>query len=235
MPWRVGLVVPSFNTVMEVDLYRSLPRDSTLHAARVRAEADDLEAEARLLDEDVASAAGALATAHPHIVVFGCTSAELVGGSERDRGICDRLEAASGAVVVSSAAAVGHALRETRASSVAVVTPYGDAVNRRIREGLEYDGIEVSALHGMGLTEPDIGVVTPEAIYSFVQARLGPRVPGEALFLAGTNWQALSTLSLLKISYDVPMVTSNLAALQAVKRTIDILRQRELAPPAVIG
>ena len=43
-------------------------------------------------------------------------------------------------------------------------------------------------------------------------------MPGDALFLASTDYHAMSALSLLKIAYDVPIVTSNLAALQAVKR-----------------
>ena len=62
--------------------------------------------------------------------------------------------------------------------------------------------------------------MAPEAIYSFVQAHIGPRVPGEALFIACTNYRAMSALSLLKVTYDVPIVTSNLAALQAVDKEL---------------
>jgi len=39
----------------------------------------------------------------------------------------------------------------------------------------------------------------------------------------------MSTLSLLKISYDVPIVTCNLAVLQSVKRELEDLRQKDLA------
>ena len=35
MPWRVGLLTPSWNTVAEVDFYRNLPRDATLHTSRM--------------------------------------------------------------------------------------------------------------------------------------------------------------------------------------------------------
>ena len=57
-------------------------------------------------------------------------------------------------------------------------------------------------------------------------------MPGEALFIACTNYHAMSALSLLKIAYDVPIVTSNLAALQAVKRKLHGLREQRLAPAA---
>jgi maleate cis-trans isomerase len=55
-------------------------------------------------------------------------------------------------------------------------------------------------------------------------------VPGDALFLSCTNFNALSALSRLKIAYDVPIVTSNLAALQAVRKQIYELRQNDLQP-----
>ena len=35
MSWRVGLLIPASNTVMEVDCYRSLPHDATLHVSRM--------------------------------------------------------------------------------------------------------------------------------------------------------------------------------------------------------
>ena len=35
MSTRVGLIVPSSNSVIEVDFYRRLPADTTLHTARM--------------------------------------------------------------------------------------------------------------------------------------------------------------------------------------------------------
>ena len=101
-------------------------------------------------------------------------------------------------------------------------------LNRRIKVCIEAEGFEVSALHGMGVQDAETAAITPEAIYAFVQSRIGPRVPGDALFLSSTNYQALGALSLLKITYEVPIVTSNLAMLQAVKRELDRLRESML-------
>jgi maleate cis-trans isomerase len=87
----------------------------------------------------------------------------------------------------------------------------------------------------MGLADHEIAAVTPDTIYSFVQARVGPHIDGGGLFLAGTQWQAMSTLSLLKISYDVPVLTTNMAVLQAVKRAVDTLRDGAHAPGRAIS
>jgi maleate isomerase len=232
MTWRVGLLIPSSNVVMEVDFYRSFPHDAALHTSRMYLPDATMAGEERMLDEYMLPAAETAATAHPDVVVFGCASAGELRGSECDRRLCERIGEMTGAVPVSLVAAVTRALRDTRASRVAVVTPFGDRVNQRVKAGIETEGIEVAALHGMGISSGDLASITPEAIYSFVQSSIGPRVPGDALFLCGTNFPAMSALSLLKMTYDVPIVTSNLAVLQAVKRRLDDLRQREMAPVA---
>ena len=174
--------------------------------------------------------AGGVGTVMPHIVVFGDTSASLLRGKEYDREICERVGELTGAEPISVVESVNQALRDTRATRVAVVTPYTDDMNWRIKTSIESQGIAVSALHGMGLSAAKSATVTPESIYSFVQSRIGTRVPGDALFIASTDYHAMSALSLLKIAYDVPIVTTNLAALQAVKRKLHGLREREMAP-----
>jgi len=229
MAWRVGLLVPSSNSVMEVDFYRSLPHDATLHTSRMYLDDSMPGGEDLMLERFTLPAVAALGTVHPHVVVFGCTSETTERGGEFDREICARIGQMTGARAVSVAASVNRALHETQALRVAVVTPYGERVNERVRACVEAEGIEVSALHGMGLSPAEGAAVTPESIYSFVQACIGPRVPGEALFIACTNYQAMGALSLLKMTYDVPIVTSNLAALRAVKRHLEDLRQHEMA------
>jgi maleate isomerase len=229
MAWRVGLLVPSSNSVMEVDFYRSLPHDTTLHTSRMYLDDSMPAGEELMLERFTLPAVAALGTVRPHVVVFGCTSEITARGGEFDREICARIGEMTGAKTVSVAASVNRALHETQALRVAVVTPYGDRVNERVRACVEAEGIEVSALYGMGLSPAEGSAVTPESIYSFVQSCIGPRVPGEALFIACTNYQAMGALSLLKMTYDVPIVTSNLAALRAVKRQLEDLRQHEMA------
>ncbi len=184
MTWRVGLLIPSPNSVMEVDFYRSLPHDTTLHTARMYMPDLTAASEERMLEQFAMPAATMVSTVLPHIVVFGSTSACCLRGKDYDREICERVGELTGAEPISVVDSVNQALRDTRATRVAVVTPYTDEVNRRIKAGIESEGLAVSAMHGMGLSPASSATVTPESIYSFVQARIGTRVPGEALFLA---------------------------------------------------
>jgi maleate isomerase len=235
MAWRVGLLVPSPNSVMEVDFYRSLPHDTTLHTGRMYMP-DFMPASIELmLDHHVLPAAEALGTVMPHIVVFGSTSGYRVRGKAFDSELCGRVAKATGAEAVSVAESVSQALRDTRATRIAVVTPYTDEVNRRISSDLEAEGFIVSELHGMGLPSTNVAAITPESIYSFVQTRIGPSINADALYLGSTNCHAMSAMSLLKVAYDVPIVTANFATLQAVKRRLHALRDRGFAAGAARG
>jgi len=229
MSWRVGLLIPSSNTVMEVDFYRNLSHDTTLHTGRMYMVDTTVAGEERMLDEFTMPAAEAVGTALPHVTVFGCTSAGALRGKQYDAELCKRIGSVTNAIPVSVIASVNQALRDTRASRVAVITPYVDELNQRIKASVEAEGIEVTSMHGMGITKNfDIAQVTPDEIVDFVRQRIGARVNAEALFISCTNFNAMSALSALRMIYEVPMVTSNLAAIQAVKQHVSDFRQHAL-------
>ena len=73
-PARVGLMIPSSNTMMEVDFARDLPPGTALHTARMFMEDTTPAGENQMLDEFALPAARDLGTARPDVVVFGCTS-----------------------------------------------------------------------------------------------------------------------------------------------------------------
>jgi maleate cis-trans isomerase len=220
---------------MEVDFYRSLPHDTTLHTARMYLRDMTVESQTRMLDEAVMPAAEALETVRPHIIVFGSMTAALVRGEAYDRDLCARIGKTTCAVPVSLAASVGEALRATRASRVAVITPYDDDTNDVIKAVIGAYDIEVSEMHGMGLSRRDVAPVTAGALCSFVQSHVGHLVAGDALLLEGTNCEAMSALSQMKITYDIPIVTTNLAALYAVRQALYALRERGLACSSAPG
>src|SRR5271165_6074454 len=74
-PLRIGLIVPSSNTVMEPDFHRELAPPGIVSTARIFLEDVTREAELRMLKEDLPHAADSIRTTAPDIVVFGCTSA----------------------------------------------------------------------------------------------------------------------------------------------------------------
>src|SRR5579872_4987713 len=101
MSWRVGLLIPSSNSVMEVDFYRRFPHDTTLHTSRMFVGDGSPAEQKRMLDTYALPAAEAVRTVLPHVVVFGSTSAANLRGPEFDREICKQITEVTGAVTVS--------------------------------------------------------------------------------------------------------------------------------------
>jgi len=227
MAWRIGLLMPSANTVMEGDLFRGLPHDASLHVARMYLRDTTARSEEHMLDRFALPAAMALKTVAPDLVVFDGSGAPLVGRNYEGE-LSDQISGLTGAPVLGVRAATLDALRMTHSERLAVVTPYGDSVNCRLKAWFEREGFDVVAMHGMGLSYTESATVSSHAVYAFIQSSVGPRVRGGALFIAGTNVQAMRALSLLEMTYDVPVITSNLAVLGGIRRRLTELREREM-------
>lgn len=215
---RVGLLIPSSNTVMEVDLYRNLPKHISLHTARMYLEETTRIAERRMIEEFAPEAARSVKTLRPHFVVFGCTSAGSLGGPKYDEEICSRISKITGVPTIGVFSTVREALRGLGARTVAVITPYIEDLNASIRAGLEADGFRVVAIYGMGIdVNFELAMVPPEKIAAFSAERLRD-VETDAVFLSCTNFRAMEAMPLLRQRFECPIVTSNTATLEAILR-----------------
>ena len=217
---RVGVIVPSSNTVMEVDLYRGFPSDVTVHTARMYMVETTPEGESAMLDDHLPGAIRDLASARPDLVVFGCTSAGALRGKEYEAELIRRIAEETGAEAISVANAVGEAINRRAAKRVGVVTPYVDSLNEKIVASLEADGLEVAGIHGLGIDENfEIAAVDPQRIAEFAAECFGG-ASIDLLFASCTNFRALDAVDRIEDRLGVPAMTSNLAALEAVMEAL---------------
>ncbi len=208
---------------MEVDFYRHLPASVTVHTGRMYMEATTVRGEEAMLDDHCLSAAADVATARPDLMVFGCTSAGALRGNAGDAELCRRISEVAGKPTLSVIESVRRRLASLKVRRVAVVTPYVEELNSRIKASVEEGGIEVVAIHGMGIrVNFELALVEPPEILAFAREKLGARPPVDALFISCTNYQAVAALPRLKDAYDLPIVTSNEAALEAVGRALGV-------------
>ena len=216
MSTRIGLIVPSSNTVCEPDLYTRLPGSCTLHTARMFLEETTPEGESVMLDEHVPRAIVDLATARPDVVVFGCTSAGALRGNAYEGELITRIADETGAPTFSVAASVRRVIREAGGHRVGVITPYVDSLNDKIRQSLEDDGFEVDGIHGLGITQNfAIAEVTPGRIAQFASECFADS-DIDLLFASCTNFRAIDAREEIQAALGVPVVTSNHAALVCV-------------------
>ena len=220
---RVGLIVPSTNTVMEPDLYRNLPSGTTLHTSRMLLEGSvTIEAEELMLDVYLPECARQIGTLQPDVVVFGCTSAGALRGPAYEQELAGEISKATGAPTITIMGAVVDELRRLGMKSVAVLTPYSEEINDTIKDSLETTGFTVPYINGMDVKGAfNIAAVTPEEIVDYVQEQL-KGVDSDCLFVSCANLKSMDVLNDIREVAGRPVVTSNQAVLEGVKRTIGV-------------
>lgn len=213
---RIGVLVPSTNTVVETDFHAAAPPEASVHTARMQIDDTTVAGERRMVEEYLPIAAGDLATARPHVVAFACTSAGASMGPDAEARLIGELEDVTGAPVVSTNRAVHEELCRVGARRVATVTPYVDELVESIREGIERAGFDVPVAAGMGIRDPfAICEVSEDEIVAFTDEQM--RASGcDTLFMSCTNLPAMRLRDHLAERYGVPVVTSNQATIAGV-------------------
>ena len=229
-PLRVGLIVPSSNTVMEPDFHRHIGTSAIVSTTRILLEDVTREAEIRMLEEDLPQAVKRIGTTASDVIVFGCTSAGALGNLSHDDAIARMIEETTGAKAITVLRSVLVRLAAIQPHKIAVFTPYIKDLTGSIARSLTEAGFPVIKAVGMGIkANLEIGRVTPEEILRFVESQLSGIDP-DCLFLSCTNWRAIETVERLQKKLGIPIVTSNQAAIEIAKQQIKIPLVEEARP-----
>lgn len=219
---KIGLIVPSTNTVNEYEWYRMAPRGISIHTARALLLGKASQNSYDLMADATRKAAEELATAECDIIAYGCTSGSFM--CARDQ-IVANLERLAGCRATTTSDSVIAALRALGVSRIAMGTPYVDFVNQGELRFLAEEGFEVVAWHGMGLGETQaerrgINRVPPQSVFRL--ARLIDRPEAEAIFLSCTALPTIEVIAALEAELGKPVVTSNQATFWNVLRTLKL-------------
>lgn len=217
---RIGLLVPSSNTTVEVELFRALPRDITLHVARCYLTRIEPASISRLL-EDVDREAGYLASADVDVVVLGATAPSFLKGKGFDKELTARISKATGGKMATTASsALLAALDHLGIRRPALTTAFKPNVNEIAVKFLSDNGYDVVASDGLGMVENlEVGRLAPET------ARAAARdidVPeADAIILACTNWQSMAVLAELEWELGKPVLSTSQVCLWHALTLID--------------
>lgn len=214
---RVALIVPSSNTVMENDLHAGLPKSRfTVHTDRMYLVETTREAETLMIEKYAQPAASDLGTLKPDVLVFGCTSAGSLFGLEGDQRVCAQLSALADCPTLGVINAVEESLKRAGAKRLAVLTPYNEDLTQSVARAVS-DGREIVGAFGLGITDNEaLAAPTPEDILAFAQRHL-TGLSFDSILVSCTNFRALEAAPQLKAAFGVPVVTSNLAVIEAIE------------------
>lgn len=181
---RIGLMVPVNNTTMEGELSAWLPAGSSCRTLRIPRGRGTLTPETLPAYVDQALKMAQLFTEEDiDLVVYGCTAAGFMLGPARDAEIASELARITHKPVVTTASAMIALLRHLEARNIALVTPYLDVVNERLRQFIEECGVAVEVLASFRAeTVEDLAAIRPAQIAAL--SREVMRDSCDALFIA---------------------------------------------------
>jgi len=218
MPRHFGMLIPSTNTTCEIELCR-LPADLQVHTARLGK--DGSTPFSPSLDADVAYQSRMLGDARVEVIALMQTSASLFA-DDYDTLTVKRMTEASGVPSLTSAQAIGRALRALGTLRVAMATPYApDVITRAMRYYERNYGVAVLASESLGATNSyAIGKMDARAAQAAFERIDGPEI--DALVVPGGNFPTMSSIEAWERQFGKPVITTNQAALWAILRAMAV-------------
>jgi maleate cis-trans isomerase len=216
MPRHFGVLIPSTNTTVEMEC-RLLPATYQAHVGRLKSSGGSFSPSR---DEDIEYQSRLLGTAKVEMVILAQTSASLFA-EDYDDVVTKRMSGAAGVPAITSAQAVGRAVRALGARRVAIVSPYSEAVNERAARYFETKhGLDTIALEGFGATDAyAIGKLGPQNARDAFALIDRPEI--EVFVVPGGNFPTMSSVAAWEREFGKPVVTTNQASIWAMLRAFD--------------
>ena len=152
---KIGILVPSINTTMEMDFHKMAPEGISVHTARISWDAPESSVESlREMTDKAVKAAKDVAAAHVDVIVYGCTGGGILEGPSGDREIADMLTRETKIPTITTTMAMVEGLREVEIKKVSVASPFSEEVDERLKGFLEGNGFRVTKLESLRPKKP---------------------------------------------------------------------------------
>jgi len=211
MTRHFGVLIPSTNTTVEMEC-RLLPATYQAHVGRLMSSGAGSFSPSR--DEDI-DQARLLGTARVEMVILAQTSASL-HAEDYDDVVTKRMSAGAGVPAITSAQAVGRAVRALGARRIAIVSPYSDAVNERAARYFKTKhGLDTIACEGFRATDAyAIGQLGPQHARDAFARIDRPEI--EVFVVPGGNFPTMPSIAAWEQEFKKPVVTTNQASIWAM-------------------
>jgi maleate isomerase len=210
---RIGIVVPSVNTVMEPWAQRSVPQDVSVHFSRMFLP-DQMSTEA-LIEMDRSegmSGIRQLTSARPHVIAYGCTASSIVQGIDYDRHLREEIQGKFNVPSTTAAYAILQAASTLGARKVSLVSPYTAEVASAEHDFFESAGLKVLGGAHLGISD-GFRLAEPDADDLFRLGLDGWNDASDALLISCLNTRSHAVIAALEQSIGKPVITSTQATL----------------------
>tara|TARA_Y100000814_G_scaffold205834_1_gene152018 strand:+ start:909 stop:1667 length:759 start_codon:yes stop_codon:yes gene_type:complete len=205
---RIGLIVPSPNTVTETEFWRMAPEGVSVHTTRLLYRADKVDDPLTDMEQFLPQALEELNSLEVDVVAYACTASALKTPHEETQAhVAKGLDRPA----VTTMGSVLKAFQALGVTKIAVGSPYPDDVNEAERKYFESQGLTVTADQGVILFEAQkrlqyMNLVTEEDVENLVDRIDSPEA--EAIFLSCGDMATLGIVDKLEKRLGKPVVTS---------------------------
>ena len=209
---RIGLIIPSNNTVMEYEFSRFVPRGVSVHTARLGLVKDSTWETLIRMSDHVERAAEELASCDVDIIIYGCTSGSFLKGPEFEEELTERIFKASNIRCFTTSKAVLKGLHSLDSKKIVIASPYSRETNEEEKRFLEAAGFRVLQMAGLSIIRPtDIGRLTPDRAYAMAKQIHSEEV--DTIFISCTDFRTFEIISPLEKDIKKKVITSNQSSL----------------------
>lgn len=213
---KIGIIVPSWNTVMEYETQRLAGPGASVHSMRISHTADT-EENLVGLSRQAPEAAKLLAHAKVNVIGYGCTASGFLHTPAEDKALAERISAETGIPCATSSRAIVDGLRALGAKRLSLASPYAPWLNDRLKQYLTADGFDVLAMQGLS-TEAH-STITRERILALVDEVVRPET--EAIFISCSNFRTIEIIDVVEKKFGKPVVTSNASMMWQMLRLMN--------------
>lgn len=206
---RIGVIVLASDHTLEHEFRRiiDLPGVAFYHA-RIRNDPAITPETLANMESRIAPTADLILPGMPlDVVAYGCTSASMVLGEQT---VFDRIqEARPGVACTTPITAAFAAFDAFGARNIAVLTPYRDDVNRRVRSYIEARGYRVPVFGSFNEENDNVAARIDLASVRAAALELGQRTGVDAVFVSCTSIRLATIAREVEEELGKPVTSSN--------------------------
>ncbi len=216
-PFRIGLILPSINTLTEPEFFGAVVSGATFHSARIfmaETSIDDLES----MNKSVGEACKLLSSTTPDLIVYACTSGSFVAGKDGLCALMARINVATGCPVVATSDAMLHAFAHFGMQKLALVTPYPDEVTNSEEVFLRSNGCDVVYSKGLGRSGKNVRQAPVSDVERLVEE--ASRTAADVIFVSCTDLESFRHVANWEQRFGKRILTSNQVTLWQILKTL---------------
>ena len=219
---RIGVILPSVNTVVEPWFSAVCPPGVTVHAARMFLD-NKLTPEAlmRMDREEGMRGMKQIMSCKPASVAYCCTASSIVQGLEYDGRLNHELNHAAGVPSFTATRGIIEALRAVGAKCIAVCSPYTKVIDDAEHEFFSAAGFDILGSAHLGIAD-SFNLADPTAGDIFALAQRAWHAAADATLITCLNLNSHWVIDDLERHTGKPVITSTQATLWKLLRAAGV-------------